>query len=109
MGEFERYFTEKGREQGMKQGMKQGRKEEKLENIKALMESLKVSAQEAMGLLKITPEEQQKLGSEQLEDKLYDIKKDFKKHVKPIIQEQMFVCSTFNNMNFSYLTLFICN
>ena len=45
----------------MKQGMKQGRKEEKLENIKALMESLKVSAQEAMGLLKITPEEQQKL------------------------------------------------
>ena len=61
MGEFERYFTEKGREQGMKQGMKQGRKEEKLENIKALMESLKVSAQEAMGLLKITPEEQQKL------------------------------------------------
>lgn len=42
-----------------------------------------------------TPEEQQKLGSEQLENKLYDIKKDFKKHVKPIIQDQMFVCSTF--------------
>lgn len=36
-----------------------------------------------------------KLGSEQLENKLYDNKKDFKKHVKPIIQEQMFVCSTF--------------
>lgn len=39
------------------------RTKEKIENIKAIMESLKVSAQDAMKILKVPPEEQQKLMS----------------------------------------------
>lgn len=42
-----------------------------------------------------TVEEQQKLGSIELEDKLYDAKKTFKKHVKLPFTEKRFVCSSF--------------
>ncbi|MGM9569473.1 MAG: PD-(D/E)XK nuclease family transposase, partial [Phascolarctobacterium sp.] len=37
------------------------RTKERIENIKAIMESLKISAQDAMEILKVPPEEQQKL------------------------------------------------
>ena len=49
MGEFERYYKE------------QGEQAERLKNVKAIMDSLKVSALEAMKILKFSPEEQQKL------------------------------------------------
>ena len=73
MGEFEKYFREEGRkagvEEGRKAGVEEGRKagveegetKERLSNVKAIMDSLKVSALEAMNILKFSPEEQQKL------------------------------------------------
>ena len=39
----------------------QGRRENLLENIKAIMQNAKLSAEDAMKLLNISPEEQQKL------------------------------------------------
>ena len=73
MGEFEKYFREEGRkagvEEGLKKGVEEGRKpgvaegeaQERLNNVKAIMDSLKVSAIEAMNILKFSSEEQQKL------------------------------------------------
>ena len=69
MGEFEKYFREEGRkagvEEGLKKGIEEGRAEgeaqERLNNVKAIMDSLNVSALEAMNILKFSPEEQQKL------------------------------------------------
>ena len=69
MGEFEKYFREEGRkagvEEGLKKGIEEGRAEgeaqERLNNVKAIMDSLKVNALEAMNILKFSPEEQQKL------------------------------------------------
>ena len=57
MGEFERYYREEGR----KAGVAEGEAQERLNNVKAIMDSLKVSALEAMNILKFSPEEQQKL------------------------------------------------
>lgn len=57
MGEFEKYFREEGR----KAGVEEGRKEGLINSVKALMHNTKVSAQEAMSMLSIPPEEQQKL------------------------------------------------
>ena len=42
-----------------------------------------------------TESEQQQLGSEQLEDKLYDAKKTFKENVKTPFTDKRFVCSSF--------------
>lgn len=42
-----------------------------------------------------TKEEQQELGSEQLEDKLYNAKEIFKEHVKLPFTDKRFVCSSF--------------
>ena len=53
MGEFEKYFREEGRKAGVEEG--------RLNSVKALMKNAKVSAQEAMRMLSIPPEEQQKL------------------------------------------------
>ena len=65
MGEFEKYFREEGRkagvEEGRKAGVEEGETKERLSNVKAIMDSLKVSAIEAMNILKFSPEEQQKL------------------------------------------------
>ena len=49
MGEFEKYFREEGRKEGI------------INSVKALMQNTKISAQEAMRMLSIPPEEQQKL------------------------------------------------
>ena len=57
MGEFEKYFREEGR----KAGVAEGEAQERLNNVKAIMDSLNVSALEAMNILKFSPEEQQKL------------------------------------------------
>ena len=57
MGEFEKYFREEGR----KAGVEEGETKERLSNVKAIMDSLKVSALEAMNILKFSPEEQKKL------------------------------------------------
>ena len=57
MGEFERYYREEGR----KTGEASGQLKERLKNIKALMKNMKVSAQEAMRMLSVPPEEQEKL------------------------------------------------
>ena len=73
MGEFERIFREKGRQEGRQEGLKEGRQEgrkegeasgklkERLNNVKALMANMKVSAQDAMKMLSVPPEDQQKL------------------------------------------------
>ena len=81
MGEFEKYFREEGRkagveegrkagveegrkagvEEGRKAGVEEGRKEGIINSVKALMQNTKISAQEAMRMLSIPPEEQQKL------------------------------------------------
>ena len=53
MGEFERYFTEKGEAQG--------ELKERIKNVKAIMKNAKVSAQEAMKILEVPSEEQQEL------------------------------------------------
>ena len=42
-------------------GRAEGELKERLKNVKAIMDSLKVSALEAMNILKFSPEEQQKL------------------------------------------------
>ena len=59
----------KGREAGLAEGEAKGREaglaegevQERLKNVKAITDSLKVSASEAMNILKFSPEEQQKL------------------------------------------------
>ena len=69
MGEFEKYFREEGLKAGLKEGLKkgieEGRKagveEGRLNSVKALMKNAKVSAQEAMKILDVPSEEQQKL------------------------------------------------
>ena len=65
MGEFDKYFREEGRkagvEEGRKAGVEEGRKEGIINSVKALMQNTKISAQEAMRMLSIPPEEQQKL------------------------------------------------
>ena len=57
MGEFEKYFREEGRKAGVEEGRKAGI----INSVKALMQNTKISAQEAMRMLSIPPEEQQKL------------------------------------------------
>ena len=57
MGEFEKYFREEGLKGGLKKGIEEGR----LNSVKALMKNAKVSAQEAMKILDVPSEEQQKL------------------------------------------------
>ena len=46
---------------GEAMGIAKGELKERLKNVKAIMDSLKVSAIEAMNILKFSPEEQQKL------------------------------------------------
>ena len=50
-----------GRAEGEAMGIAKGELKERLKNVKAIMDSLKVSAIEAMNILKFSPEEQQKL------------------------------------------------
>ena len=57
MGEFEKYFREEGLKEGLQKGIEEGR----LNSVKALMKNAKVSAQEAMKILDVPSEEQQKL------------------------------------------------
>ena len=49
------------RAEGEAMGIAKGELKERLKNVKAIMDSLKVSAIEAMNILKFSPEEQQKL------------------------------------------------
>ena len=49
------------RADGRAEGEAMGELKERLKNVKAIMDSLKVSALEAMNILKFSPEEQQKL------------------------------------------------
>ena len=49
------------REDGRAEGEAQGKLKERLKNVNAIMDSLKVSALDAMKILKISPEEQQEL------------------------------------------------
>ena len=51
----------KGEAMGIVKGEAMGELKERLKNVKAIMDSLKVSALEAMNILKFSPEEQQKL------------------------------------------------
>ena len=50
-----------GEAEGMAKGEAQGELKERLKNVNAIMDSLKVSALDAMKILKISPEEQQEL------------------------------------------------
>ena len=50
-----------GEAMGIAKGEAMGELKERLKNVKAIMDSLKVSAIEAMNILKFSPEEQQKL------------------------------------------------
>ena len=52
---------EDGRAEGRVEGEAQGKLKERLKNVNAIMDSLKVSALDAMKILKISPEEQQEL------------------------------------------------
>ena len=65
MGEFEKYFREEGLKEGLKKGIEEGRKagveQGRLNSEKKKKKNAKVSAQEAMRMLSIPPEEQQKL------------------------------------------------
>ena len=47
--------------EGQAQGLAKGELKERLKNVKALMEKMKVNAHEAMNILEIPLEEQQKL------------------------------------------------
>lgn len=49
------------RAEGEAMGIAKGELKERLKNVKAIMDSLKVSVLEAMNILKFSPEEQQKL------------------------------------------------
>ena len=49
------------REDGRAEGEAQGKLKERLKNVNAIRDSLKVSALDAMKILKISPEEQQDL------------------------------------------------
>ena len=50
-----------GEAMGIAKGEAMGELKERLKNVKAIMASLKVSALDAMKILKISPEEQQEL------------------------------------------------
>ena len=54
-------FKEEGREEGWKEGREEGREETLLENIRNLMDGLKLTARQAMDILKVPREEQQRL------------------------------------------------
>ena len=54
-------IREEGEAIGIVKGEAIGELKERLKNVKALMDSLKVSALDAMEILKFSPEEQQKL------------------------------------------------
>ena len=64
---FDIAMTEKVKQEvdkmcNLSQGVRaEGELKERLKNVKAIMDSLKVSALEAMNILKFSPEEQQKL------------------------------------------------
>ncbi len=49
-----------GRAEGRVEGLERGREEEKLRNIQKMIKRLKLSAEAAMDVLDIPPEEQQK-------------------------------------------------
>ena len=49
------------REQGRERGLVQGREQNQIENIRSLMENLKLTAQQAMDALNIPMAEQEKL------------------------------------------------
>jgi len=51
---------EKGMQQGMQQGIQQGMRQGMLASIRSLMETMKLSAPQAMDILKISKEEQEK-------------------------------------------------
>ena len=51
----------KGEAMGIAKGEAMGELKERLKNVNAIMDSLKVSALDAMNILKISPEEQQEL------------------------------------------------
>ena len=51
----------KGRAVGRAEGEAQGELKERLKNVKAVMEKMEVNAYEAMNILEVPPEEQQKL------------------------------------------------
>ena len=51
---------EKGREEGREKGREEGREEERLNNIQLMMQALKLTAQQAMDVLKIPTEDRLK-------------------------------------------------
>ncbi len=53
-------LVEEGREEGRKEGMKEGEQYTLLESIRSLMETLKLSADQAMEALRIPTEEREK-------------------------------------------------
>ncbi len=52
-------IREEGREEGLKEGREEGRKEEKISSLRALMTTMKWTAQEAMDALKIPADDRQ--------------------------------------------------
>ena len=57
-------FREEGLEEGLEKGLEKGREETLLENIRNLMRKLKLTAMQAMDILEIPQEEQQKLAKQ---------------------------------------------
>ena len=57
--EKERKAKDDGKKEGIKEGKKEGKKEATITNISSMMETLKLTAKQAMDALKIPESEQQ--------------------------------------------------
>ena len=64
MAMFREEGLEEGLEKGLEKGREEGREETLLENIRNLMDGLKLTARQAMDVLKISQEEQRKLAGQ---------------------------------------------
>ena len=53
-------FKEEGRAEGRAEGRTEGKEEEKISNLKLIMRRMKLSAQRAMDILDIPPEDQER-------------------------------------------------
>ena len=57
-------FREEGLEEGLEKGREEGLEKARLEDIRNLMDELKLTARQAMDVLKISQEEQRKLAGQ---------------------------------------------
>ena len=61
---LEMELREKGREEGLKEGMEKGMETTLLTNIRCLIETMQLSAEQAMNALRVPPEDRARLSAQ---------------------------------------------